>query len=370
MFDLFSNDTAEQAAQQRAAGLSRGYDSAAPLYAQGTQAARGYTMEGLTGAQNAQRGGLDAATGFATNGVAGATGAIGNGVNASQANANMAASPWQTLFGQAQRGSGAYGDAAGINGADGYTRARTNFQTDPAYQFQMDQGLQALQRTHAAGGSLASGGADADTLKFSQGLADQSYGNYLSRLAPYLQQQQNAAGGIAGAYNGAGNTQASLWNNLAGINATSGNNLATINGTSGNTLAGINGSLFGNLANTANQNYRSTADLANARDTGIGNAESSATLNNYNIGANQLNGITGLGQLAFGMPPSAWGNIGGGGGGGGGGGAGGSGGSLFSAFSGGGPGQAPGTGSNMFSQAFGNGTGYQINPWSSGGMFG
>jgi hypothetical protein len=83
-------------------------------------------------------------------------------------------------------GARAYGDAVGANGTDGYARARTNFQTDPGYQFQMDQGQQALNRAHAAAGNLNSGNADADTLKFSQGLADQSYGNYVSRLAALL----------------------------------------------------------------------------------------------------------------------------------------------------------------------------------------
>lgn len=366
LFDLFSNDTAEDAARQRAQGLTSGYNAAAPLYAQGTQAAQGYTTQGLAGAREAQAGGLGNAAGFGYGGLAGANSAIGSGVGASANYANAAAAPWQSLFGTAQGGINAYGDAAGVNGAEGSARARAAFQTDPGYQFQLDQGLQALDRTAAARGGLAGGGLTGDTLKYAQGLADQSYGNYVNRLSPYFNLGTAAAGGVSGAFNNAGNTQAGLWGNLAGLNTSVGNNLATTAGNQGNTLAYLNGSMFGNLANTANQNYRSTADLANARDTGIGNAEASATMNNYNIGANQLNGLLGLGQLAFGMPPTAFGSIGGGGGGS----SGGGGGGLFSAFSNGGPGQAPGAGSNMFSQAFGNGTGYQINPWSSGGMFG
>jgi hypothetical protein len=70
--------------------------------------------------------------------------------------------------------------------------------------------LQALQRTHAAAGNLSSGNADADTLKFSQGLADQSYGNYVSRLAPYLslagQGATASAAGRADASSHLGNT--------------------------------------------------------------------------------------------------------------------------------------------------------------------
>jgi hypothetical protein len=118
----------------------------------------------------------------------------------------------------------------------------------------MDQGLQALQRTHAAAGNLASGNADADTLKFSQGLADQSYGNYVSRLAPYLSGQQSATQGAA--------------------------------------------SLYGNLGNTLNASYQGQGNAANANYTGQGAADAAATMNNYNIGQNQLNALISGGKLA------------------------------------------------------------------------
>ena len=205
LFDLFSNDKAEEAAQQRNAGLQQGYDALGGLYGQGRDA-----------------------------------------INTGAATAQGYFAPLMAKYGA---GSSAYGDATGANGAAGQARARANFQTDPGYGFQQDQGLQALQRTHAAAGNLNSGNADTDTLKFSQGLADQSYGNYVSRLAPYLGMEGNAATGAAGIATGQGNA--------------------------------------------LNQSYMGQGNAANANYTGQGASNAAATMNNYNVGANQLNALTG-----------------------------------------------------------------------------
>lgn len=231
LFDLFSNGTAEQAAEQRNAGLQKGYGQLSDLYGQGRTAL-------TTGANTAN--------------------SIYSGLG----------DYFKTTYGG---GAQAYGDATGANGADGYARAKTNFQTDPGYGFQMDQGLQALQRTRAASGNLASGNADADTLKYAIGLADQSYGNYVSRLAPYL------------GYAGSGATTAA---------------------------AGQAGAATG-LATGLNQSFQGQGAAANANETNQGASTAAATMNNYNVGANQLNAITGL----------LGGGSGSGGGGGGGGGA-------------------------------------------------
>ncbi len=218
LFSLFSNSDAETAAAQRNAGLQQGYDALSTNYAQGR----------------------DAATtnyGDAKNLYAG----LGQ--------------YYQTQYGG---GANAYGDATGANGAAGFDRAQTNFRADPGYGFQLDQGLQALQRTHAAAGNLSSGNADADTLKFSQGLADQSYGNYVSRLAPYL--------------------------SLAGSGA-----LTAVAGQAGADQ---------HLGNTLNASFMGQGGAANANYTGQGASTAAATMNNYNVGANQLNALVAGGKLA------------------------------------------------------------------------
>lgn len=209
---MFNNDKAEEAAAQKKAGLQQGYDALSSTYGQGRDAL---------------------STGY-----------------------GQAGELYKNLLSQYGGGAGAYGDAAGANGPEGFARAKTNFQTDPGYQSQMDQGQQALNRSHAAAGNLASGNADADTLKFSQGLADQSYGNYVSRLAPYLQAQQGATAGAA------------------------------------NAAAGLGQGL--------NQSYQGQGGAANANYTGQGSADAAATMNNYNVGANQLGALVGLGSLATG----------------------------------------------------------------------
>jgi hypothetical protein len=213
LFDLFSNDTAEEAARQRNQGLQQGYDALASSYGQGRDA--------LT------------------------------------TNYGKAGDLYKNLITSYAPGTQAYGDAVGANGADGYTRAKANFQTDPGYGFQMDQGLQALQRTHAAAGNIASGNADADTLKFATGLADQSYGKYVDRLLPYFSGTGSATAGAAGVDTGLG--------------------------------AGLN------------QSFQGQGTAANANFTGQGASNAAATMNNYNVGQNQLNALTSVAKLAAGM---------------------------------------------------------------------
>ena len=91
---------------------------------------------------------------------------------------------------QATAGANLYADALGINGAGGNARATGAFQAGPGYGFAMDQGLQALQRSAAAGGMLASGNTLTAATQYGQGLANQEYGNWLGRLSPYVGEQR------------------------------------------------------------------------------------------------------------------------------------------------------------------------------------
>lgn len=62
-------------------------------------------------------------------------------------------------------------------------------QDDPGFQFRQEQGERALNRSHAAQGSLMSGGAVADAMRFNQGLASQEYGAAWARENQNRQQQ-------------------------------------------------------------------------------------------------------------------------------------------------------------------------------------
>lgn len=115
------------------------------------------------------------------------------------------------------------------------------FQNSPDYQFALQQGVQGVDRSAAARGSLYSGGQQADLTNFAQGMASQQLGSYRNNLMSLAGMGQSAAGQIAGAGQGYANAYGQNVNNAAdaqGSNAlTQGNNWSQL-------LAG-----FGGVAN-------------------------------------------------------------------------------------------------------------------------
>ncbi|MEB3201888.1 MAG: hypothetical protein VKK05_03620 [Synechococcus sp.] len=55
------------------------------------------------------------------------------------------------------------------------------FQADPGYQFRMDEGMKALERSAAARGGLLSGGFLRGATRYGQGVAAQEYQNAFNR---------------------------------------------------------------------------------------------------------------------------------------------------------------------------------------------
>lgn len=215
LFDLFSNDSAEKAAADRNAGLQQGYNALSDQFGQGR--------------------------------------------NALTTNYGDAKNLYTGLINSTGAGAKAYGDASGANGVAGLQSAMDTFKNSGQYGnygFSLGQGLQALDRTHAAAGNLASGNADADTLKYATGLANNTYSSYLSGLSPYLGANSSAVSGAAGVDTG--------------------------------------------LGNALNQSYQGQGTAANANYTGQGASNAAADMNNYNVGSNILGAITGLGGLALG----------------------------------------------------------------------
>lgn len=133
------------------------------------------------------------------------------------------------------------------------------FQATPGYQFALDQGQKALDRTAAANGMLYSGNTLKSSMDYNQGMAKQEYGNFFNRLYGLTNMGQNSAAmtGQAGqnyanqasnAFANIGNAQAAGSIGTANaINTGLGNALGIWqyqNQTGGNT--GINiGNLFG-----------------------------------------------------------------------------------------------------------------------------
>lgn len=129
---------------------------------------------------------------------------LGEGLEGYKGYADKAMAQYDPYTGQAQAGYSLYGDALGLNGAAGNSRAVDAFSTSPGYQFQLDQGQQALERSASARGMLGSGNTMADIMRYSQGVADQSYGSWLDRLSGLGSQGIGMAGARAGIQTGTG----------------------------------------------------------------------------------------------------------------------------------------------------------------------
>ena len=209
-FDIFTTDAADKAADAQKAGLNAGYNLAS------------------------------------TN--------IGQGIDALKTNYTAALQPFMTNFNNATAGTTALGNALGLNGQAGNDAARAAFMNNPGYQFQLEQGNNAINAQAAATGMNASGNQLIDLAKFNQGLAGTSWNNYVGALQPYLGASNAAAGGIA-------NVNTGLGNQLAG-------------------------------------QYDSLANLGWQKETGIGNANANADLAANNASANIWNMIGKLGGSA------------------------------------------------------------------------
>ena len=81
-------------------------------------------------------------------------------------------------------------------------------QNDPGYQFRLQQGNQALERSLAAQGLGNSGLALKSAQEYGQGLADQTYNDFYNRQFGLAQQGFGAASGLGSLYTNLGNVQA------------------------------------------------------------------------------------------------------------------------------------------------------------------
>lgn len=73
-----------------------------------------------------------------------------------------------------------------------------DFQTDPGYQFRMDEGIKGLDRSAAARGGLLSGAALKGINRFSQNFASNEYGNAYNRFNQDQSNKFNRLASIAG----------------------------------------------------------------------------------------------------------------------------------------------------------------------------
>lgn len=133
----------------------------------------------------------------------------------------------------------------GFNGPEAQQAAMGRFRTDPGYQFQRDEAINAVQGSAAARGSLFSGGTLRAISDRTQNLFATQYGDYLNRLQAGQGVGQNSAAqtGTFGAQsaNNIANAQLAAGNATAGAYQNMGNSIS--NGL--NQAAGIYGAYKG-----------------------------------------------------------------------------------------------------------------------------
>lgn len=158
-------------------------------------------------------------------------------------------------------------------------------QIDPGYQFRLQQGQQALERSAAARGGLLSGRALKDTADFSQGLASQEFGQAFARAGALDERDYGRALTDANRswqqgtalddrdYSRAWNLDQSSWNRLAalaGIGQTSQQHTSGLG-------AGTAAAIAGNTIGAGNAAAAGTVGAANAWTNALGQG-----VNQYN----------------------------------------------------------------------------------------
>jgi len=171
-----------------------------------------------------------------------ANGALDSGLSnslASLGQAKAAYDPLAALGTKYGAGSSLYLDSLGVNGAAGNANAVNSFQAGPGYEFTRDQGLDALNRRRASAGMLNSGNADIDALTYGTGLANQTYGDWQTRLAGFVNPELQATQGAAAGY-------ANVNGQIASLYGTDASNRVGVAGNVANGTAGVNSAIAGN----------------------------------------------------------------------------------------------------------------------------
>jgi hypothetical protein len=247
-----------------ATSLGSGYNTATGAVDSGYGATQGYYSQG--------QGYLGQGQNYLNQGQGNAIGALGTSRDAA-IGAYAPLSALGTKYGGAT--SLALG-ALGVNGQAGTDAARSAFSAGPAYNFNLDQGLEAINRRRAAGGMLASGNADRDAQQYGAGLASNEYDKWLTNLLgftnPELSATSGAASGIAGANQNYGNQAAGVYGNTAaGLAGLSGQQ-AGIAGQQA-AAAGTRGAMLSDLASRYGQNV---AGLQSAEGNSLANLQTGA----------------------------------------------------------------------------------------------
>lgn len=171
-------------------------------------------------------------------------------------------------------GGNALGAMQALNSGD-----YSAFKVSPDYQFALTQGLQGLDRSAAARGSLYSGGHSADILGFASGLASQNYGNFYNRLAGLAQSGQSAASNLGSIGTGNAATIGNASMNAANANAQAAYNNANTLGNFAGQAANALGNYYGNQGSTTGSSYSLGGNGAQSYQVNDGSYQNNGTFN-------------------------------------------------------------------------------------------
>lgn len=280
LFDLFTGSGENRALEAGRGVRGQFFDDNASRLNSATGAAQsnfrtgtGNAISELTGARDNAIGTFRAGEGdaldFINRGERGAQGAFGQARGAF----GQAGSAFDRLAGLSdQFGSGTETllDALGLRGAEGNTRATDAFGNSLGNTFELDQGLEAINRARAArgAGTISGGNIDRDTQIHGQKFANSKTDAFIDRLFGLTDRQLGAEGAVAGgrsqaqtnignSFQGEGNTLFNAGQNRAQIASDTAARIAALTSGTGSQVAGLQqglGTQLGNAElNAANQ---------------------------------------------------------------------------------------------------------------------
>lgn len=187
-----------------------------------------------------------AAAGAVLSGVAG--GGQSSAISAGQQQANAVLAPYSNTGVQSDTQTA---NLLGLNGQPAADAAMSTFQSSPGYQYQLSQGLKAVDAGAAATGMLRSGSTMQAEQTLGNNLANQNFSQYISQLNGLSNYGITAAGGQASTDTSAAGQQASIY---------------------GNTVSGLSSAVGGVLGNTNVQNglsglFTSNPSIASGSNT-------------------------------------------------------------------------------------------------------
>ena len=304
-WDIFSGnsgrDTAIWGAGNQQAGLDKqlgyvntGQTAANKAINQGTQ----YSLSALRQGANQGREDITRDFGAGQTALAGSRDSAIDAYNRNpallQGAADRSDAYYAPLGEEANRGFSAYGDVAGINGAAGQDRARSNFRAGPGYQFMVDEGVNAAARAANATGMGASGNTMDAVTRLGANMADQEFDDYVARLNPYLTLAPNIAGARAGIQTQLGQDLAANNVGIAGVHTGYGKDSAALYGQQGTSLAALATGLGTNISN-----------VRQAQGTNLANIATNAATNRSNVAGANTTALTNLGTAGMGAGQQA-----------------------------------------------------------------